>query len=110
MTMTILEFADINEATGDPVYPAHRRRTAQALSNTYISIGETYPTRAILVVNDDATTGIRLRIGTASSGEDATQADPYIGPDESGYFLIPRKRRSATETTDRIYINAVADT
>ncbi len=66
MTISVFEFEQINESSGDPVYPAHRRRVAQALSNTYLSIGETFPTRGVLVSNDDGTTGARIRIGTAS--------------------------------------------
>lgn len=109
MTLTVYEFTDVAES-GDPLYPPVRRRVTQALSNTYISIGETAPVRAVLVYNDSSTTGIHLRIGTASSGENADQSDPYIGPDESAFFMIARKRRTTAETTDRIYINAVADT
>ena len=107
MTFSVLEFQDINEATGDVIYPAIRRRTGQALSATYAQIGETALVRAILVYNDSNTTGIHLRVTTASSAQDATQGDPYIGPDQSAIFLIQRKDRSATNP---IYINAVADT
>jgi hypothetical protein len=107
VTFSVLEFTDINESTGDVIYPAIRRRTAQALSATYAQIGETALVRAILVYNDSATVGIHLRVATASSGQDATQADPYIGPDQSAVFLIHRKDRS---TTNPCYINAVADT
>lgn len=110
MTISIFEFGDINESSGDPVFPAHRRRTAQALSNTYVSIGETAPTRGVLVSNDDGSTGVRIRIGTASSGEDADQSDIYIPANGTAFFIIHRKRRDTSETTNRIYINAVADT
>lgn len=107
MTLSVYEFANINEATGDVIYPFHRRRTAQALANTYIQCGETALTRAIMVYNDSGTIGVHLRVGTASSGEDASQSDPYIGPDGAAVFLIDRKDRA---TTNPIYINAVADT
>ena len=110
MTISIFEFEQINESSGDPVYPAHRRRVAQALSNTYLSIGETYPTRGVLVSNDNGTTGARIRIGTASSGENADQGDLYIPPNGTAFFIIARKQRDTSKTTDRIYINAVADT
>jgi len=95
------------ETSGDPIYPAVRRRTAQALSATYAQIGETTLVRAVLIYNDSSTTGIHLRVASAASGQDATQADPYIGPDGIAYFLIQRKDRS---TTNPLYINAVADT
>lgn len=110
MTITIYEFGDTSPGNDDPVYPAQRRRTGLALANTYHPIGNTSPTAAILIYNDSATTGVHVRIGTQSSGENADQGDTYIGPDGTGYFLIRRKRRTADEATDRIYINAVADT
>lgn len=102
-----MEYADINEATGDVVHPFVRRRTAQALSATYIQIGETALVRAFIVYNDSSTTGVHIRVATAASGQDATQADPYLGPDQSATFLVQRKERTATNP---LYINAVADT
>ena len=107
MTISIFEYADINEASGDAIHPHHRRRTAQALTATYLAIGETALTRCVEVYNDSATTGVHVRVATASSGQDATQGDYYIGPDAVGTFLIQRKDRSATNL---LYINAVADT
>jgi hypothetical protein len=80
------------------------------LSNTYLSIGETYPTAAFIISNDDGTTGARVRVGTASSGENADQGDVFIAANSMMTFRIPRKRRDTSETTNRIYINAVADT
>lgn len=107
MTLTVYEFADAN-ANGDPIYPAHRRRVTQALANTYIQLGETLPTRAILVYNDSGTVGVHVRVGTASSGEDASQSDTYIGPDGNAIILVERRDRSAAN--NMLYINAVADT
>ena len=112
MTISIFEFTDICETSDAPLWPAARRRDAQAIAATYHSIGEVdgTPIRAFIVSNDDGTTGVRVRVGTASSGTDATQADIYIAPNSDRLFVIRRKQRDAAKTTDRIYINAVADT
>ena len=108
MTMTILQFTDINESTGDPIFPAQVRAVTQALSNTYYKLSTSLPIRAVLIYNDSDSTGIHVRVATAASGQDADQSDPYIGPDESGYFLIHRKQRAGS--TDGIWVTAVADT
>lgn len=108
MTISIFEFLDVNEATGDPIWPAARRRVAQALSATYLQIGEEAgkEIRAVMVYNDSSTTGVHLRVTKVSTGEDADQGDPYIGPDGKATFLIQRKDRT---TTNPLYVNAVAD-
>lgn len=108
MTMTIMQFTDINESTGDPIYPAQVRAVGQALTNTYYPLSTTLPIRAVLIYNDSNTTGIHVRVATAASGQDAAQGDPYVGPDESAYFLIHRKQRAGS--TDGIWITALADT
>ncbi len=111
MTISIFEFSDINEQSGEPLWDTLvRRRTAQALSNTYFSIGETAYVRAFIVSNDDGTTGARVRVGTASTGTDADQGDVLIAANSTRTFLITRKARTTTNATNRIYINAVADT
>lgn len=113
MTISVFEFSDIDETgSGEPHWDTlTRRRAAQALSNTYLSIGEESgkPVRAFVVSNDDGTTGVRVRIGTAASGTDADQGDIYIAPNSTRTFIIRRKQRDSSKTTDRIYINAVAD-
>lgn len=80
----------------------------QALTNTYYKLSTTLPIRAVLVYNEDGTTGIHVRVATAASGQDAAQGDPYIGPNESAYFLIHRKQRAGS--TDGIWVTALADT
>lgn len=113
MTMTVYQFTDVTPGNEDPVYPAQIRLTAQALSNTYLKLGvdgssNVFPIRGVLVYNDSGTVGIHVRIATASSGQDAGQGDTYIGPDQTGYFLIHRKLR--TSSADWLYLTAIADT
>ena len=109
MTITVLEFTDVNEGTGDPIYPAFRRRTAQAL-DSYVQVGETGSIRAVLIYNDSGSTGIHLRVCTASSAQAATQSDPYIGPDESAYFIVARKDRTVATAASQLWVYATADT
>lgn len=111
--MTVYQFTDVTPGNEDPVYPAQIRATGQALSNTYYQLGadgsgNAYAVRGVLIYNDSNTTGIHVRIATASSGQDATQGDTYIGPDATGYFLIHRKDLS--KTGNKLYVTAVADT
>lgn len=116
MTFSLLQFTDVSEGNDDPVYPPQIRLTGQALANTYVQLansaadgsGTYYPIRAIVISNDDGTTGIRFRISTASSGQDATQSDIYIGPNSDRKILIHRKNRS--ETGNKLWITALADT
>lgn len=111
MTISIFEYGAVDPASGAPLEDTLvRRRVAQALSNTYLSIGETGPVACFIVSNDDGTTGARVRIGTASSGTDADQGDIFIAANSTRTFYVTRKRRTTAETTNRIYINAVADT
>ena len=108
MTLSIYEFADLDDASGEPRWPEVRRRTALALSNTYHAVGETTPIAAIIVSNDDGTTGARVRFSSASSGANADQGDIFIAANSTATFRFPRKRR--TETGDLLFLNAVADT
>lgn len=89
-----------------------RRRTGLALSNTLHSIGEEEgkPVAAIVVSNDDGTTGARVRITRESTGEDAEQGDIFIAANSTRTFYVTRKQRDAQKTTDRLYLKAVADT
>lgn len=88
----------------------------QAIANTYLQLansavdgtGTYYPIRLVRISNDDGTTGIRFRITTAGSGQDATQADQYVGPNSFTDVLIHRKNRS--ETGNKLWITALADT
>ena len=107
MTMSILEFTDVDEYSGAPLYPAIRRTAGAALANTYIQLGETARICAVQVSNDDALVGIRVRFHTASSGADATQADEFIGANTAKVFYVARRDRSVSGNT--LYINAVAD-
>ena len=111
MTISIFEFSDIDETTGEPLWDTLvRRRVTQALSNTYLQIGETYPVKAVVISNDDGSTGVHIRFHTASTGGDAGQGDIYIGANADRTFLIRRKRRNSTDgPTDDLYVNAVAD-
>jgi hypothetical protein len=112
MTISIFEFSDIEPGTNEPLWDTLVRRTAGvALANTYTQVGETAPIKAIVISNDDGTTGARVRFHTASSGGDASQADIFIAANSTRTFLIRRKRRSTTDgPTDDLYVNAVADT
>jgi hypothetical protein len=111
MTISIFEYGAIDPYSGAPLEDTLvRRRVAQALSNTYLSIGETGAVACFVVSNDDGTTGARVRIGTASSGTNADQGDIFIAVNSTRTFYVTRKSRTAAQTTDRLYINAVADT
>lgn len=114
MTISIFEFGDIQEGgSGEPIWTTlTRRRTALALSNTYHSIGEEdgKPVRAFIVSNDDGTTGARVRIATALTGQNADQGDIFIAANSTRTFTITRKDRDSSKTTDRLYVTAVADT
>lgn len=110
MTISIFEFQNTDPYSGEPLWPAFRRTAGHALSNTYLRLCETGSIAAFIISNDDGTTGARVRVGTASSGEDATQADVYIGPNSTRTFYVTRKDRGlTTATANAIYINAVAD-
>lgn len=112
MTISIFEFGAVSDESGEPLWDTlTRRRVAQALSNTYLAIGEEdgKPVRAFIISNDDGTTGARVRVGSAGSGTNADQGDIFIAANSTRTFVITRKQRDATKTTDRIYINAVAD-
>lgn len=111
--MTVLQFSDVSPGNEDPIYPAQIRLTGQALSNTYLQLGidgssNHFPIRGVLIYNDSATAGIHVRVATAASGQDAGQGDVYIGPDQTGWFLIHRK--DITVTGNKLYLTAVADT
>lgn len=70
--------------------------------------GTYYPIRLVRVSNDDGTTGIRFRITTAGSGQDATQADQYVAPNSYADVVIHRKDRS--QSGNKLWITALADT
>jgi len=116
MTISLFQFTDITEGNDSPVFPPQIRLAGQAIANTYLQLcntavdgsGTYYPIRLIRVSNDDGTTGIRFRIATAGSGQDATQADQYVGPNSYTDIVIHRKVRSAA--ADKLWITALADT
>lgn len=113
MTISILQFTDVSPGNEDPVYPAQIRLTGKALSATYHQLGvdgsnNTFAIRGVLIYNDSNTTGIHVRVATASSGQDADQGDVYVGPDQTAYFLIHRK--DISKTGNKLWVNAVADT
>lgn len=115
MTFSLLQFMDASESDG-PIWPPQIRLTGQALTNTYVQLansaadgtGTYHPIRLIRISNDDGTTGIRFRISTASSGQDATQADQFIAANSYTDVLIHRKKRDAAG--DKLWITALADT
>lgn len=115
MTFSLIQFTDVSEGNDDPVWPPQIRLVGQALSNTYIQLansaadgsGTYYPIRAIYISNDDGTTGIRFRIATAGSGQDAGQSDIYIGPNSDRKIILHRKDRSVSG--NKLWITAVAD-
>lgn len=109
MTMTVFEFSDLDHYSGEPQWPAHTVTRAHGVANNYLQFGTAKPTIAIIVSNDDGTTGIRVRIGVVGTGDDATQTDVFIAANSTRTFYIIRKRRTAAETTDDLWINAVAD-
>lgn len=110
MTISIFEFTDTDPYSGEPLWPAFRRTAAHALSNTYLRLGETGSIAAFIISNDDGTTGARVRVGNAGSGQDATQADIFIAANSTQTFYVTRKDRGLTTgASNAIYINAVAD-
>jgi hypothetical protein len=110
MTISIFEYGAHDPCSGEPLVDTLvRRRVTQAIANAYHSLGETGAISCFVVSNDDGTTAVRVRIGAASSGEDAGQGDILIAANSTRTFYVTRKRRTATETTDRLYINGVAD-
>lgn len=107
MTVSIFEFTDIADESGDVIWPP-ATRTEGATLGAYTRVSNGKSIRALLVCNDDGTTGIRVRIATASTGQDATQYDVFIAANDSRTFLIPRKDR--TDASNALYVMAVADT
>lgn len=109
MTISIFEFTDINEETGDVIWPAKTRSASQAL-DAYVpaTVGIGSGIRAVIIYNDSGTTGIHVRIATAASGQAATQSDLYIGPDGMGKILLQRKDRS--QSNNLLFVHATADT
>lgn len=122
MTITILEFADLDQhGGGNVVYPPIQRRTALAAGAFHeigIVSGSTDPLSpapiAFLVYT---TAAVHLRLTTTNAaGNEATQDDPYLAADGSAIFVIPRKSRGVKAGnppdvgTDRLWIYALTDT
>ena len=114
MALTILEFGDVNEATGDPIYPPVNRRTnlnnglhhAIGLDQNYNN-GQPYPVRGVLVYT---TANVHLRVTRENNAAaNADQNDPFIAADGTAFFLVQRKDRAAGRGNE-LYLNAVADT
>ena len=98
--ITIIEFKDINEQTGDPIYPADVRRDNLALNVAHQLSDHT---RMISVYTDSA---IHLRVLTNrenDEGQIATQYDPYLPADATVMLLVRR------DSGNRPWIYAVAD-
>ena len=116
MTISLYEFTDVDEGSGEPIFPPQIRLAGQAIANTYLQLanaavdgsGAYYPIRLVRIMNDDGTTGIRFRITTAGSGQDATQADQFVAANSYTDVLIHRKDRS--QTGNKLWITALADT
>lgn len=114
MALTILEFTDVNETTGDPIYPAINRRTnlanaahhAIGLDPNYNN-GQPYPVRGVLVYT---TSNVHLRVTReANAAALADQNDPYVAADGTAFFQVQRKERAAGRGNE-LYLNAALDT
>jgi len=101
MTVSIVEFADIEERSGAPLFPELHRQMGKGLSQFHQISDKN--ARVFRVHNDDGTTAVHVRVVLDNSaGNEAAQTDIHIAANSYETFHIHRGSRP--------FVYAVADT